>query len=178
MAAQAILDPVPMRLLAKPAPAPSDVIWRNTYLSRYNRMIRSWSITAIITVLTVFWSLLLAPLAGLLSLTSIHKVWPQLADVLQSHPLSKTLVQSLLPTLILSLLNVLVPYLYWCKFSSLQDEFLLMLRNIRVFVIARYDFARRSRDVTHQEKLLLHIFQPVPGFHPVWHCFQNNRERG
>lgn len=84
-------------------------------------MIRSWSITAIIIALTIFWSLLLAPLAGLLSLTSIHKVWPQLGDVLKSHPLSKTLVQSLLPTLILSLLNVLVPYLYWCKYSP-SDE--------------------------------------------------------
>lgn len=126
MAAQAILDPAPMRLLAKPAPAPSDVIWQNTYLSRYNRMIRSWSITAIIILLTIFWSLLLAPLAGLLSLTSIHKVWPQLADVLQSHPISKTLVQSLLPTLILSLLNVLVPYLYWCKFTLMKDELMLI----------------------------------------------------
>lgn len=157
MAAQAILDPAPMRLLANPAPAPSDVIWQNTYLSRYNRMIRSWSITAIIIILTIFWSLLLAPLAGLLSLTSIHKVWPQLADVLQSHPISKTLVQSLLPTLILSLLNVLVPYLYWCKVTPAQEELMLMLVNNRVLVIARYDFARRSRDVAHQEKFLLHI---------------------
>lgn len=143
MAVQAILDPAPMRLLAKPAPAPSDVIWRNTYLPRSNRMIRSWSITAIILILTIFWSLLLAPLAGLLSLTSIHKVWPQLGDALQSHPLSKTLVQSLLPTLILSLLNVLVPYLYWCKFL-MEDKFLADTKQYRVFDDGRYDFARRS----------------------------------
>lgn len=171
MAAQAILDPAPMKLLAKPAPAPSDVIWKNTYLSRYNRMIRSWSITAIIIVLTIFWSLLLAPLAGLLSLTSIHKVWPQFADVLQSHPISKTLVQSLLPTLILSLLNVVVPYLYWCKFIPTKVELMLMLWDVRVLVIARYDFARRSRDVAHQEKLLLYVFQLVPGFYRIWHGF-------
>ena len=120
MAAQAILDPAPMRLLAKPAPAPSDVIWQNTYLPRSHRMARAWIITTIIIVLTVFWSVLLAPLAGLLSLTSIHKVWPQLADALQEHALSKTLVQSVLPTLIISLLNVLVPYLYWCKFLPNQ----------------------------------------------------------
>ena len=116
MAVQATMDPEPMRLLAKPAPAPSDVIWRNTYLSRSHRMIWSWSITAIIVVLTVFWSVLLAPLAGLLSISSIHEIWPQLADALQSHPLSKTLIQTVLPTLIISLLNVVVPYLYWCKY--------------------------------------------------------------
>lgn len=174
MAAQAILDPVPMRLLAKPAPAASDVIWRNTYLSRYNRMIRSWSITAIITLLTVFWSLLLAPLAGLLSLSSIHKVWPELADVLKSHPITKTLVQSLLPTLLLSLLNVLVPYLYWCKFSLMQADFLLIFWHNRVLDVARYDLARRSRDVTYQKELLFYIFQLVPGFHRVWHGIQSH----
>lgn len=115
MAVQATMDPEPMQLLAKPAPAPSDVIWQNTYLSRSQRMIWSWSITVVIIFLTVFWSLLLAPLAGLLSLSSIREVWPQLADVLQSHALTATLVQSLLPTLIISLLNVAVPYLYMCK---------------------------------------------------------------
>lgn len=115
MAVQAIIDPTPMRLLAKPAPAPSDVVWQNTYLSRSNRMIRAWSITIIIIFLTVFWSVLLAPLAGLLSLSSIEKVWPQLADALRSHEFSRTLIQTVLPTLIISLLNVLVPYLYMCK---------------------------------------------------------------
>lgn len=115
MAVQAIIDPAPMRLLAKPAPAPSDVVWQNTYLSRSNRMIRAWFITIIIIFLTVFWSVLLAPLAGLLSLSSIGKVWPQLADALRSHEFSRTLIQTVLPTLIISLLNVLVPYLYMCK---------------------------------------------------------------
>ena len=122
MAVQATMDPEPMKLLAKPAPAPSDVIWQNTYLSRPNRMIRSWSVTLIIIVLTVFWSLLLAPLAGLLSLSSIRGVWPQLADALESHPLSRTLVQTVLPTLIITLLNVAVPYLYMCK-AILDNEF-------------------------------------------------------
>lgn len=117
MAVQATMDPEPMQLLAKPAPAPSDVIWQNTYLPRSSRMIRSWSITVLIIFLTVFWSVLLAPLAGLLSLSSIGKVWPQLADALKSHALSRTLVQSVLPTVIISLLNVAVPYLYWCKLS-------------------------------------------------------------
>lgn len=124
MAVQATMDPEPMRLLAKPAPSPSDVIWQNTYLSRSNRMIRSWSITLIIAFLTVFWSLLLAPLAGLLSLSSIRGVLPTLADALESHPLGRTLVQSLLPTVIISLLNIAVPYLYMCRIIF-DNEFLM-----------------------------------------------------
>lgn len=122
MAVQAILDPAPMQLLANLAPAPSDVIWQNTYLSRRNRMLRAWSVTAIIVVLTLFWSALLAPLAGLLSMDSIRKVAPQLADVLDRSPISRTLVQTGLPTLLVSLLNVAVPYLYECKFSNPEAD--------------------------------------------------------
>ena len=121
MAVQAILDPSPMQLLANLAPAPSDVIWQNTYLSRRNRMLRAWSITAVIVILTLFWSALLAPLAGLLSLESIRKVSRQLAETLEQRPITRTLVQTGLPTLLVSLLNVAVPYLYDCKTYSSKD---------------------------------------------------------
>lgn len=120
MAVQATMDPEPMTLLAKPSPAPSDVLWQNTYLPRSNRMLRAWSITAVIAILTVFWSVLLVPLAGLLSLESIRKVWPQLADVLESHEIVSSLVRTGLPTLVISLLNVAVPYLYFCKLDSVD----------------------------------------------------------
>lgn len=117
MALQARMDPEPMKLLANVAPAPSDVVWQNTYLSRSSRMLRAWSITLVIAILTVFWSLLLVPLAGLLSLENIGKVWPQLADALSSHDISRSLVQQGLPTLLISLLSVAVPYLYYCMYS-------------------------------------------------------------
>lgn len=115
MAAQAVLDPSPMTLIASQSPAPVDVVWANTYMSRRKRMIRSWSITAFISVLSIFWSLLLVPLATALNLESIHKVWPQLADALQSHYIAKSLVVTQLPTLLSTLLFVAVPYLYDCK---------------------------------------------------------------
>jgi len=121
MAVQARMDPQPMVLLANLAPAPSDVVWPNTYLSRSSRMTRSWLITFIILVLSVFWALLLAPIAGLISISSIRAVWPQLAEALESHPIIKTLVSTGLPTLLVSLLNVAVPYLYYCK-HSLKDR--------------------------------------------------------
>lgn len=83
-------------------------------------MLRAWSITLAIALLTVFWSLLLVPLAGLLSLENIGKVWPQLADALSSHDISRSLVQQGLPTLLISLLSVAVPYVYYCTFSSIH----------------------------------------------------------
>ncbi|KAE8383736.1 hypothetical protein BDV26DRAFT_250688 [Aspergillus bertholletiae] len=119
MVVQAILDPHPMQLLARLAPAPADVVWKNTYLSRSQRMMRAWSITIAIFFFTIFWSFLLIPVASLVELETINKVFPQLAEMLARHPLAKSLIQTGLPTLTLSLLTVAVPYLYsWL--SSLQ----------------------------------------------------------
>ena len=122
MAIQAIMDPEPMQLLANAAPAPADVVWKNTYLPRSNRMLRAWSITALIVVLTIFWSALLVPFAGLLTIESIGRVSPNLEEALRSHPIAKSLVTTGLPTLLISLLNVLVPYLYNCKFFMRQKS--------------------------------------------------------
>jgi hypothetical protein len=119
MTVQAVLDPQPMQLLVNSSPSAADVVWANTYLSRAQRMTRAWSITAFIVLLTVFWSVVLVPIAGLIDLDRIHSFFPGLADALDSHPLAKSLVQTQLPTLVASLLNVLVPYFYWWL-STLQ----------------------------------------------------------
>lgn len=126
MTIQAVLDSHPMSLVANSSPSPADVIWSNTYLSRTQRMIRSWSITAFIVILTIVWSVVLVPIAGFLDLDRIHSIFPGFADVLDAHPLAKSLVQTQLPTLIIALLNVLVPYLYWCKYKAAIFECLLI----------------------------------------------------
>ncbi|KAF2759326.1 DUF221-domain-containing protein [Pseudovirgaria hyperparasitica] len=112
MAVQAVLDPAPLRFTANTSPAPSDVVWQNTYLPRSKRMTRAWSITGIIGLLTVFWIGILVPIAGSLNTCSIKAVWPQLAKILTEHEYLSSIVNTQLPTLFLSLLNVLVPYLY------------------------------------------------------------------
>ena len=112
MAVQALLDPSPGQLLAKLAPAPSDIVWRNTYLTRSDRMIRAWVITVFILFLTIFWFIPVVTLGGLVDLCSIRQFWPALADLLESHEIVKALVQTGLPTLTISLLNIAVPFLY------------------------------------------------------------------
>lgn len=115
MLVQAILDPHPMKLLARLAPAPAEVVWKATYLSRPRRMMQSWSITIIICFLSIFWSVLLVPVGTLLQFETLHKVMPQFAEALTRHPLAKSLVSTGLPTLVFSLLTVAVPYLYNCE---------------------------------------------------------------
>jgi hypothetical protein len=112
MAAQAVLDPTPGQLQANLAPAPSDIVWRNTYLTRSDRMVRAWIITAFILFLTIFWFIPVVTLGGLVDLCSIRQFWPALADLLESHEIVKALVQTGLPTLVISLLNIAVPFLY------------------------------------------------------------------
>ncbi|KAK8207182.1 hypothetical protein IWZ01DRAFT_438804 [Phyllosticta capitalensis] len=112
MAVQAVLDPSPLQLLANTSPAPGDVVWPNTYMPRRQRMVRAWTITAIITMLTVVWTFLLVPIATALSIESIGKVFPRLAELLEDHQNIRSIVSTQLPTLLISLLNVLVPYLY------------------------------------------------------------------
>ncbi|KAK6087272.1 hypothetical protein SCUP234_01903 [Seiridium cupressi] len=112
MAIQALVDPRPGQVLAKPAPAPSDVIWKNTYAPMWRRRLQAWVITAFITVLTVLWIVPVATLAGLLSICTIEKASPALAEALLRHEITKALVQTALPVGVVSLLSVLVPYLY------------------------------------------------------------------
>ncbi|QRC93706.1 hypothetical protein JI435_039030, partial [Parastagonospora nodorum SN15] len=112
MAIQAVLDPSPLQLLANTSPAPSDVVWSNTYLSRSQRITRSWSITVAIGILSVFWTTLLVPIAGALNICSIQEVFPSLAEALDRHPNLQSLVSTQLPTLALTLITVTVPFLY------------------------------------------------------------------
>lgn len=112
MATQALIDPRPGQLLTKQAPAPSDVVWRNTYATRNSRRVKSWTITVFITILSIVWLIPVAAFAGLLSLCTIGKVFPDLADFLNDHLIMKALVQTGLPTLVVSVLNVAVPFFY------------------------------------------------------------------
>ena len=116
MAVQAVLDPKPAEFVARPAPAPSNIIWRHTYMPRYKRLLKSWSISIFIFLLTVIWLAPVGVLAGLLNIKNIHKVWPQLADLLERSALAKSLVSNFLPTATLTAFNVAVPYLYDCGY--------------------------------------------------------------
>lgn len=155
MAIQAVLDPSPLQLIANPSPAPSEVMWQNTYRTRRNRMFRSWSVTAGILLLSIFWSLILVPVAGLLNTDTIGKVFPQLAEFLDAHKNIKSLVAAQLPTLIASLLMVLVPYLYYylswyqgwislgdMELSAISKNFLFVFINFFVIFTALGTFSQ------------------------------------
>ncbi|CCF32813.1 hypothetical protein CH063_00871 [Colletotrichum higginsianum] len=118
MAIQARIDPRPGQLLTKPAPSPSDVMWQNTYAPRGVRRLRSWAVTVFVAILSVVWLTVVAAIATLLSVCNFKK-WLSSSpfssspiDFLNEWPTLLALVETGLPTLLVSLLNVAVPYLY------------------------------------------------------------------
>ncbi|KAG8667125.1 hypothetical protein FPOAC2_12278 [Fusarium poae] len=112
MAIQARIDPRPGRLLTKLTPAPSDLVWRNTYAPRGIRRLRSWTVTVLITIVTLIFITPTAFLAGLLTPCAINEAAPALGKWLREHTIIYSLASSGLPALVVSLLNVAVPYLY------------------------------------------------------------------
>ncbi|KAB5551023.1 hypothetical protein GE09DRAFT_1059535 [Coniochaeta sp. 2T2.1] len=112
MAIQALIDPRPGQLLTKSAPAPSDVVWSNTYSSRFQRNVRGWSVTLLVAILSIIWLIPVGFLASTLSICTMEKFFPDLADSLTRHPVTRSLVQTGLPTAVISILNAAVPYLY------------------------------------------------------------------
>jgi hypothetical protein len=73
---------------------------------------KSWAVTIFITVLSLVWLVIVASLGSLLSICTIRKALPELAEYLADHDWIRLLVQSGLPTGAVSLLNVAVPFLY------------------------------------------------------------------
>ncbi|KAK9467666.1 hypothetical protein V1512DRAFT_275630 [Lipomyces arxii] len=119
MAAQAVLDPQAYRLIAHNAPAPHDVIWRNLYKSRFERLFRTWIITSMIVIATIVLVFPVGSLASFLTKESIAQFWPALSRALEKSETLSALITGFLPTLLFTLLNVLIPFLYnWL--ASLQ----------------------------------------------------------
>lgn len=112
MAIQARIDPRPDRLLTKVTPSPSDLVWRNTYAPRGMRRLKSWAVTIFITVLTLVFITPTAFLAGLMTPCAINRALPALGEWLRNHTVIYSLASNGLPALVVSLLNVGVPYLY------------------------------------------------------------------
>lgn len=109
---QARIDPRPGRLLTKAMPSPSDMIWKNTYSPRGIRRLKSWAITVFICILTVLFIFPTASLASLLNICNIENQFPAFSAFLKEHSIVRSFVQNGVPTLVVSLLNVAVPYLY------------------------------------------------------------------
>ncbi|TDZ13735.1 Calcium permeable stress-gated cation channel 1 [Colletotrichum spinosum] len=113
MLIQARIDPRPGQFLSKPAPSPTDVMWPNTYAPRGIRRLRSWTITIFVAILSVLWVAVLTAIAGILNYCNFSQQFSSVVRALENFPLLASAVQYSLTTGLVTLLNFLVPYLYW-----------------------------------------------------------------
>ncbi|BFZ57828.1 hypothetical protein PYCC9005_004882 [Savitreella phatthalungensis] len=112
LAAQAVLDPAPLNLVARLAPAPSDIIWKNAYLTRSSRSMRQWLVFGLVIIVTVLWFIPVGALSVLLSPEGIAKLSPSAAQFLDDHPLITSLTIGFLPTLAYTIFFSLVPFIF------------------------------------------------------------------
>ncbi|BFZ63435.1 hypothetical protein YB2330_004557 [Saitoella coloradoensis] len=137
VAAQSVLDGNPLRLHASLAPAPGDVAWSNTYLSRRERLVRNWSITLLIAFFVVFWVFPVSGIATLLNEKTLRKFFPAVADLLDGSRVGSALVQGFLPTLAFTIFNGLVPFFFdWV--SGMQGY--ISAGDVELAVISKHYF--------------------------------------
>lgn len=112
MAAQTVLDPRVYKLIVKLAPAPKDIEWRNLRLSPYQKLLKANLITFIIILTSVISFFPVSALAALINIKTITKLWPALGKLIGNSKWLTTFVTGILPPLLFSLLNILIPYFY------------------------------------------------------------------
>lgn len=112
LAAQAVMDPSPLQLVGRLAPAPSDIIWTNVYMSRTERMVRNWLVFFLVVVTTILWFIPVGALAVLLSPEGINKLSPAFAKFLDEHEAISSLTVGFLPTLAYTIFFALIPFIF------------------------------------------------------------------
>ena len=126
MAAQAVLDPRVHTLTVRLAPAPKDIRWENLKLSRSQRLVKAYLVTFVIVLSYILLFVPVSTLATLLNLKTIARFLPSLGHILAKSKWLTTFVTGILPPLLFSLLNILLPYFYnylsWCQGYSCDSD--------------------------------------------------------
>ncbi|GBL50959.1 hypothetical_protein [Candidozyma auris] len=112
MAAQTVLDPRVYKLMVSLAPAAKDIEWRNLKLSRYEKAFKSYMITFFIILSYSIIFFLVTSLSTLIDVKNITKVWPELGHKIAESKWLSTFVTGILPPMLFSMVNVLIPYFY------------------------------------------------------------------
>ncbi|WFD22451.1 hypothetical protein MEQU1_001122 [Malassezia equina] len=109
IASQVVHYPVPGSMLTEPAMEPRDIIWMNEETNVWDRRVRQGVMTMLIGLLLTLTLSIDFVLATLVNVNEIREYLPWLGDMLNEHAWLRTFVQNSLPTLLLILINALIP---------------------------------------------------------------------
>lgn len=109
IAAQVVSQPQPGVCTTLLAAEPRDILWHNEETGLWNRRARQAVVFVLMSLLMVFYVLIVTILASFLSLETIHKYLPWLGDLVNRSPRIRALVQTSLPSIIVPAFNALLP---------------------------------------------------------------------
>ncbi|KAG2033743.1 hypothetical protein BDR03DRAFT_1094176 [Suillus americanus] len=100
----------PLACLVTMAPQYEDIDWTRVMRSTYRvDILKDWVVNIGVWGFTIFWVFPVSLFVGLVSIQSISVFWPSLYNYLSSHPWEEEVIQSFLPTVLISLLTILIP---------------------------------------------------------------------
>ncbi|KAH7885331.1 hypothetical protein F5I97DRAFT_1956518 [Phlebopus sp. FC_14] len=100
----------PLTCLVSMAPQYEDIDWTRVMKSTFHaELIKDWVVNLGVWGFTIFWLFPVSLFVGLVSIQSIANIWPSLYDYLLRHPWQEEIIQSFLPTILISLLTILIP---------------------------------------------------------------------
>ncbi|CAI2186337.1 2197_t:CDS:2 [Funneliformis geosporum] len=111
LCAQSIMCSVPHTCTTRMAPEPRDILWDNLTKSFKAKLIRYLFVNACVWALTIFW---LFPIVAFLTLTSIDSLAEKfefLKHFLMASPTISTLLQKVLPTVLVSFFMAILPWI-------------------------------------------------------------------
>jgi hypothetical protein len=92
------------------APQYEDIDWTRVMRSTYQvEILKDWVVNIGVWGFTIFWVFPVSLFVGLVSIQSLSTFWPSLYNYLSSHPWEEEIIQSFLPTVLISLLAILIP---------------------------------------------------------------------
>lgn len=100
----------PLTCLVTMAPQYEDIDWTRVMKSTFRaELIKNWVVNLGVWAFTIFWLFPVSLFVGLVSIQSIATFWPSLYNYLAHHPWQQEIIQSFLPTILVSLLAILIP---------------------------------------------------------------------
>ncbi|KAF8271950.1 hypothetical protein EI94DRAFT_1719278 [Lactarius quietus] len=100
----------PISCVVRMAPSFEDLDWTRIMKSTFKaEFIKDWVVNVGVWAFTLSWLFPVSLFVGLVSIQNISAYWPNLANYLNNHPWEEELLQSFLPTLLVSLLAISIP---------------------------------------------------------------------
>jgi calcium permeable stress-gated cation channel len=112
----------PFQLETRLAPEPRDIVWANMGNSTRSRRFRDAIVLASLILLFFFWGIPITGLASLLSYKEIKKTMPWLGRLIDSNEKIRALVQNSLPSVAMTTVNALLPFMLEGLVPSLRHK--------------------------------------------------------